>query len=224
MFPWVSVWLSPRSTIRQVVSENPCRALWWLASIYGFSSLLNAFQSMMLGDMIPVLGILILAALLSPLMGYVFFSIWSAAISFTGKWLKGQGTYVQVRAAYAWSCVPLLLNIPLWLILAFFFGRSFFANFAETHLLTQSEVSLLFLVLILRITAAIWSLVLYINMLAEVQSFSILRSIGNILLSTILVSVVFLLIGLGISALVHGTPEPAKSVFQFFQDNSLRYL
>ncbi|HEY4255418.1 MAG TPA: hypothetical protein VGM34_03620, partial [Chlamydiales bacterium] len=83
MNPWVSVWLSPKATIRQIVAENPNRSIWLLSSVYGFSSLLNAFQSLMLGFSLPLIGLLGLAALLSPLWGYLFFTVWGWVVSFT---------------------------------------------------------------------------------------------------------------------------------------------
>jgi hypothetical protein len=216
MNPWVSAWLSPRATIRHVVAENPNRALWWLAAVYGFSSLLNAFQSLMLGLTLPVVGILALAALLSPLWGYVFFSLWGWVVTLTGKWLKGQGHFKQVRAAYAWSCVPLLVNIPLWFLLAFYFGAPLFSNFAETHVLTSAQVSMLFLVLIIRIAAAVWSLIVYIHMLAEVQQFSILRSIGNIVIASVVIAVISLIFFYVLGSVV----QPSANVVL----NSLRML
>jgi hypothetical protein len=224
MNPWVSVWLSPRATIRQVVAENPNRSLWWLASVYGFSSLLNGFQSLMLGFTMPLVALLLLAAVLSPIWGYLFFTIWGGIVSFTGKWLKGAGTFKEVRAAYSWSCVPLIANIPLWIMLSFFFGQALFANFAQTQILTQGQVSFLFLVLIIRIGAAIWSLILYINMLAEVQAFSVLRAIGNILISGLILAGASFLFFYALAFLFQATPDQTKTVFQLFQDNSLRYL
>jgi hypothetical protein len=116
------------------------------------------------------------------------------------------------------------LNIPLWLLLAFFFGQALFANFAQTQVLTGGQVSFLFLVLIVRIGAAIWSLVLYINMLAEVQLFSVLRSIGNILVAGLIMAGAILLFSYALAFLCQGSMDQTKTVFQFFQDNSLRYL
>lgn len=189
--PWLSIWMSPRETIARVVSENPNRSIWWLAFIYGFSSLLNLFQSMTLGKGMGVWGILILAVILAAIYGYVSFSIWSWVVTWTGKLFKGQGTYKTIRASYAWSCVPLILNIPLWLLMVALFGHQLFLNLPDAYLLSGWKVFVLFVVLIAKVILAIWSLVIYINALAEVQKYSVVRSILNMLVAGIVLGIIF---------------------------------
>ena len=192
--PWKTIWTEPRATIASVVSQNPNRHLWWLSSIYGFSSLLNTFQSILLGATVSLPGIFLLAIVFAPLWGYICFSVWSWVVSFTGKWLKGVGTFQQVRAAYAWSVVPLLANIPLWFVLAAVFGQQLFTNFSDSTVVTNGQVALLFAILLVRIGATVWSIVIYINALAQVQQFTILRAIGNILLAGLIFAVAAYLI------------------------------
>jgi hypothetical protein len=194
--PWVSVWTSPRVTIARIVQENPNRGLWWLAAIYGFSGLLNFLQSIFLGAQMGVIPIFLLALVIGPLWGYASFSVWSAVVWWTGKWIKGTAHFKAVRAAYAWSCVPFIINIVLWVVMAALFGRLLFMNFAEGYAFTQGEVIFLFFILLARIAVGIWSLVIYLNALAEVQNFSVLRAIGNVLIAAVLMGVVFWLISL----------------------------
>jgi hypothetical protein len=192
--PWITIWTRPRATIARIVSENPNRSFWWLASIYGFCSLLNLFQSMALGNAITPLGLLILAIILSPIYGYLSFSIWSWFVRIVGKWFKGQGSFQSIRAAYAWSCVPILINIPLWLLMVILFDHQLFTNFPNAEQLPNSMMTLLFVILIFKVVLAIWSLVIYLNALAEVQHYSILRAILNIIVAgVILTAVVFVL-------------------------------
>lgn len=192
--PWLSIWLSPRATIARVVAENPNRSIWWLAFIYGFSSLLNLFQSMALGKSMGVWGILILAIIIAAIYGYVSFSIWSWFVTWVGKLFKGQGTFKTIRASYAWSCVPLILNIPLWLLMVAMFGHQLFLNLPDAHLLSGGKVFVLFLVLIAKVILAIWSLVIYINALAEVQKYSVIRAILNIVVAAVIVGIIFFIL------------------------------
>jgi hypothetical protein len=201
------------------VAENPNQSLWWLAAIYGFSSLLNTFQSMMLGFKVSLLGIFLLAAVFSPLWGYISISIWSWVVSLTGKWIKGVGEFKAVRAAYAWSCVPLIANIPLWFILAFLFGQQLFVNFSDSQALSQAQVALLFLILLIRIVAAIWSIVIYLNALAEVQRFTILRAISNVIIAGLLVGIAAYLILMITSATI-GTSFGPRTIFELISNGS----
>jgi len=189
--PWISVWTQPRATIREIVAVNPNRSLWLLAAIYGFSSILSTFQSLYIGHQIGVVEILFIALLLSPIWGYIGFSIWSFFVYYIGKLFKGAGNFKEVRAAYAWSCPPLIVNAVLWVLLMATFGRELFMNVPETQGLTKLEVVVLFLVLLARLVTTIWSLVIYINTLSEVQKFSVWKSVGNIFVSAVCVGVIF---------------------------------
>lgn len=191
--PWISIWTHPRETIAKIVSENPNRSLWLLAAIYGFCSLLNLSQSLALGASLNTLAILFLTIVLSPLYGWVSFAIWSGFVLITGKLFKGQGNFQTIRAAYAWSCVPLAVNIPLWLLMLLIFQGAVFVNFPDAANLNYFQICVLFAVMVGKVILAIWSLVIFINGLAEVQKYSVLKSIFNIILAAIVLGILFFL-------------------------------
>lgn len=206
---WTSIWVRPRATISQVVAQNPNRHLWLLASIYGFQGLLNAFQSFLLGNSFGLIPIFLLAIVFSPLWGYASFAVWSWLVMWTGRLFKGAGKFEEIRAAYAWSCVPMIVNIPLWIILAALFGSSLFANYGGAGSMGTGLVALLYLIILIRMTVAIWSIVIYLNALAEVQRFSILRAIGNALIAAFLVAIAYFLIFSAIAYVWGGSAEVA---------------
>jgi hypothetical protein len=192
--PWLSIWTSPKATIRRVVSENPDKSLWLLAAIYGFCSVLNTFQSASLGQAMGTAGLLFLALVLAPFWGWLCFSVWSLFVTWTGKWFKGQGSFKSIRAAYAWSCIPIALNIPLWLLMVALFGHQLFLNFPDAHLLPNGLIALLFTISIVKVVLAVWSLVIYLNALAEVQNFSVVRAILNAAVAAlVMIAILFIL-------------------------------
>lgn len=215
------MWVKPRETIRQIVAEDPNKSIWVLGAIYGFSSLMNSFQSAALGTNLSLFPILLVALVLSPFWGYAFFSIWGWMISLTGKLFKGQGTFKEVRAAYAWSCVPLMINIPLWILLVFLFGNQLFLNFPDEQIMVQTAPALaLFVVLLGKLTASIWSIVLYLNALAAVQKFSILRAIGNVLVAGLLSVVLVWILWVLLFMLLGAPVEQSRAAFQIWNDGS----
>lgn len=184
--PWIAIWTKPRETITSIVATNPNRSIWALAAVFGFSSLLNLFQSGSLAANIAPLAIFIIAAILSPFWGYFIFSLWSYILLISGKIFRGRGNYKTVRAAYAWSNVPLVLNIPIWILMGLMFGKELFSNSLDGHPMTSGAISVLFVLLIGKIVLSIWSLVIFVNTLSAVQQYSILRSIGNIVVGAII--------------------------------------
>jgi len=209
MNPWLTMWTRPRATIRAIVTENPNRSLWLLAAIYGFSGILNAFQTAELGSRFPAWALVLIAMIFSPLWGYVLFSLWGWLVSVAGKLLKGEGSFGAVRAAYAWSCVPLAVNVVLWLLLVMVMGRQIFQNFVDSHLMSQAQILILFVLLIGKMAFVIWAIVLYLNALAEVQKFSILRAIGNVIIAGVMAGVILAIIYSLVMGLVHirGVPS-----------------
>ncbi|HSX37403.1 MAG TPA: Yip1 family protein [Chlamydiales bacterium] len=199
---WIKIWTEPRKTISKIVSKDPNQNLWILAWIYGFLSLLNGSQSLLLGDYVHFALILVLSILIAPFWGMLIFSVWSWVVQGIGKILKGQGNFSSIRAAFAWSCVPLIINIFLWMLLLFIFDSSLF----QTPQM-GGGMGLLIFILIAKLIVIIWSLVIYINALAEVQQFSIARSIINILISWIVVGAAIALIWIGIGFLVSSPPS-----------------
>jgi len=192
--PWLTIWTQPRATIARIVAVNPNQSLWLLAGIYGFCSLMNMFQSMALGSALGPVGIVILAIVLAPFWGWLNFSIWSVFVTWVGKWFRGMGTFKTIRSAYAWSCVPIVLNIPLWLLMVVLFGQQLFLNFPDAHLLPQGQMMLLFAILIVKVVLAIWSLVIYLNALAEVQKFSVLRAILNVVVAGLIFALIMFVV------------------------------
>ncbi len=220
--PWLTIWTKPRATIARIVETNPNRSLWWLAAIYGFCSLMNLFQSMALGATMGTGVILLVAIILSPFWGWLSFTIWSAFVAWVGKWFKGQGSFKAVRAAYAWSCVPIIVNIPLWLLMAVLFGHQLFLNYPEAHLLPNSLVTLLFVILVVKVALAVWSLVIYLNALAEVQKFSVIRAILNIIVAGV-VLMLLLFVLWWILAYIGGDIQSSPTAF-FEGANSIETL
>lgn len=205
--PWRSIWFNPRSTIRNIVHENPNRSLWLLAFVLGLTSLFNGFQSFPIALRVGLIPMFAIALLLAALWGYLIFAVWSWAVLLTGKLFKGKATFMAARAAYAWSCVPLLGNVCLWLVLVSFFGSILFFGPQPNLVLSGSTVTLLFFLLIGKVVLSIWSIVIYLQALAEVQSYSVLRAIGNVILAAIFLGILFA-IPLFLLALIGGGGAP----------------
>jgi hypothetical protein len=185
--PWISIWTHPRATIARIVLENPNRSLWLLAAIYGFSSVMNTFQSMAWGNSMGTIQLLLLAIVIAPFWGWVNFSLWSLVVFWVGRLFKGAGHFTTIRAAYSWSSVPLALNIPIWLLMIAIFGHQLFLNFPDAPTLPNGLMFFLFSTLVIKVVLAVWSLVIYLNALAQVQSFSMVKAIFNVVLSGVVV-------------------------------------
>ncbi len=175
--PWISMWTRPKPTIRSIVQVNPNQGLWLLASLYalvcGFFT--ANFYSWGLNN--AFLPVFIPLLILSPLLGWAWFSFDAWIIQQIGVWLKGRASFVAVRASVAWSKVPYLLSLFMWAVLILMQPDTVFIQYASGPVTVF--ISLISLIV------NIWSLLLLIEAVREVQSFSIGRAVCNIFLSLI---------------------------------------
>jgi hypothetical protein len=187
--PWLTMWTRPRETIKAVVHYNPDHHFFLLSGIYGFAMLLQAAQNFSLGQtMLPGL-ILLIALILAVPIGWLSFSVVGCLILWCGKWIGGKGNFKQIRAALAWANITNIVNILMWLLLLTSFGGSvFFSGFPSTPMVGQDLVIVL-IVFIVQLVATIWSIVLLLKALGEVQGFSAWKALLNVILPLIIIFV-----------------------------------
>ncbi len=184
--PWVTMWTKPTQTIRDIVKKNPSMHLMALSAIYGFPVVVHGAQFLSLGESLPTWLILVIVVLLSPLIGFIGISFWSLLIKWTGSWIGGKANYKNVRAAVAWSNVPNLVNVLLWILLAFTIGSTLFSPASNTGEVTIGIARIVTMIFAVQVIISVWSFVIFVMALAEVQGFSALRALGNILIPCLL--------------------------------------
>ena len=194
--PWLSILTKPRQTIKAVVEFNANYHLLLLSILYGFSAILGIAQRFKAGEKLDFMSIIIPAIILAPVWGYIIFSVSAWFVYITGKILKGKAKYRHIRAAIAWSNVPSIVSCILWGFLIFSFGGNLFGNFATKETFTTGQVWSIFSVMFVMLIVSIWSLVIYINALAEVQKISIMKAILNIIMAAVVVLIITFLIAL----------------------------
>lgn len=189
--PWRTMWTKPRDTIKTVTKTDPNYRLWWLAGFYGFPMLLNLAQNFSLSEKLSPLFVVIGAIILSAFVGMIGFQITSALMLWTGRWLGGAADFLEIRAAVAWSNVTNIATCLLWILLIALFGSDLFLrSFPEGLVAVPSALAVMrSFILVGMSVLSIWSFVLLVISLAEVQKFSIWRAIGNIILPYVIVSI-----------------------------------
>ena len=130
MNPWVSMWTRPRTTIQQIVDENPEHYVWVLAALAGIGRVLDRASIRNMGDRVEFPLILLLALVAGPIGGLVSLYIGSALIRWTGNWMSGKASSGEVRTAVAWSSLPMVVGLLLWVLQLAIFGQEMFT--AET--------------------------------------------------------------------------------------------
>ena len=177
--PWIAIWFSPKETLRAIVDYDAKYRFVLMSFIYGFLWMLSMSQTLSLGHYYGAITITVASLVLAVPVGYILMSLSTLFFHLVGKVFKGQGTFMQVRAAIAFANIPAVVTIATWIILMFAYGdRLFMADKGKL----DASFGLLDAMLIVQLLIGVWSFVILLCGVAEVQRFSIYRAIGSFLL------------------------------------------
>lgn len=190
--PITHIWLHPRETIRHVAGHDPEYGVLPLTLLAGASS---ASLELMTGagDMGP--GPAVSALLFAgPLWGLAALYVGGWLLALVGGGLGGRAAAVDIRAAIAWSNVPVIFGAAVaWLVLALVPGG--------LAMLPQAVL----------LGSMVWGYGILAASLAAVQHFSLRRAIGSMAAVAVLVAVVPLAILPGIDGLLPDGLEAGAS-------------
>ena len=198
--PWLSMWTRPRATMRQILDTNPRRWVHRLAILSGIVGAIGGhfpdhppFPHFDPGKM---LAMKIVAGICAGLLGLYIgsFMVWM-----TGRWIGGQGNFVQVRAATAWPNVLTLWGGLLWIPLIAYLGMDAF-NLNPESLLEDSVGRLLFApIFAIGFVIVVWRFFVFLKCLAEAHRFSAWQALGAAVIGIVLLVIPFaILIGVGL--------------------------
>ncbi len=196
--PWTSIWTRPRETIREIVFSNPTRSVLLLTALAGFSTALDNASIASMGDRLDLVMIFGIVAIVGPIGGIIGLYIGAALLRWMGMWIGGAASSMDIRAAMAWSNVPIIWALLLWIPKFFLFGRELFTS--DTPKIDASE-RLIYSFLgfgVIEVLVSIWALIIFLKCLGEVQGFSAWKALGNTLLAGLapIVLIVITLFGL----------------------------
>ncbi len=192
------MWTKPRATIQQIVDSNPGRLVLILAAISGFSQALDRASMKSFGDRWEWLVIFLLSAIIGPIVGIISLYVGSALIRWTGTWVGGNASSQNIRAAWAWSSVPIIWALILWIPELALFGQELFTSEAPIIAAAPPLAWLRVGFSVIEMSIGIWAFVVFLKCLGQVQGFSAWKALGNVAFAVIVVVIAILVIILGI--------------------------
>ncbi len=148
--------------------------------------------------------IFLVALIAGPIGGLISLYVGGALIRWTGRYLGGSASPENIRAAIAWSGVPVIWSLILYVPGLALFGQELFTS--ETPRIdASSSLMLIYMVFsLIEVIIGIWALVVFLKSLGQVQGFSAWKALGNIILSVLVIVIPLVSIVLGITALIQG--------------------
>lgn len=187
--PWFSIWTQPRDTIQQIVDEDPKHMVLLLAILPTLIQWFCFVGISILNGMPLAIVPLAINLVVGLIFSIVFLYINGAVTRWTGKGLGGQASSVNIRAAMAWSMVP-----GIWILSFVFLSIDLLSllDLAGFQLEGWIDIISYFVPIgyaVIGIAAVLWSIIIYLKMLSQVQGFSIWKALRNMLMSGLILAV-----------------------------------
>ena len=128
LVPWVSIWTRPRASLRQVLDGDPRRAVFRLAALGGVAGALKLASTSGFGESHAASIVLAVCLPGGAVGGILLLFVLTSLVGVAGRWLGGQGHMPEVMAALAWSYVPAIWGLALWLPRAALLGEETFQS------------------------------------------------------------------------------------------------
>lgn len=178
--PWVTIWSSPRATIRRIVFVNPRYQVIFIAGLSGALSALETRWSQPppagSGAVAAWPVIVISSVVFWAIASIIGLYINGALFKWAGAVLGGTATYAEVRAALAWAQVPVMVALAIGILSILLGTGAPMVPFEGPQHGTSASVSLLHGIF------GIWSFILTLKCVGEVHRFSVWRALAALVL------------------------------------------
>jgi hypothetical protein len=196
--PWATIWTRPRATIRRIVDIDVGYQVTFLAILSGALIWLERrWSNPSTAAAFPML--VVFAVIVGAVAGIIELYVNGALLKWAGSALGGVGSYAEVRAALAWSRVPIIVAVSIG-VLAILLGTG--SPMLGDEDFSSPGTSILFV----HGALVLWGFVVMLKCIGEVHRFSVWRALGSlglvVLGIAIAVVAVILLFG-GIGRMIH---------------------
>ncbi len=186
------VLFKPRDTYNFLVGQNYQKWVLILILLGGISGVLGDTSSEGYGDNLPIYGVILVSIIMGVLFGWLGYYLYALMLSWTGSWLKGEADSDRLLLVIAYAQIPIIFTIVLFILQLCIYQSSEF-TYDEIVQLELGQRSLLIVLIALELILSVWSMVLAVIGVSVAQDFSILKSILNLILPSIVVGIPIIL-------------------------------
>lgn len=188
------IWTSPRKVFRFIDTYRYSRHVTLLLVLGGIVRGFDRASQRNMGDTHSIEAIIGISVFGGALFGWISYYIYAALLSFSGKWLKGKGSTKSLVRMLAYASVPAIAGLILLIPQIAVYGNEVFKADGDTYSGGIVSNILFYGSLVGQIALWLWSLVLIVIGLSEVQKFSIGKAILNLLLPVLFIGVPLVLL------------------------------
>ena len=189
---FTKIWMSPRQVFKFINQNGYTKFSTILLILGGITGALNSASTRNMGDIMPLWSVLIVCLIGGGVFGWLYFYIYAVLLSWTGKWMKGVGTTKSLFRMISYALIPSLLVLFTFILRIVLIGNEEFQRNVDVFDSGFLITALFSFSLFVEIVTGVWTLVILVIGISEVQKLSIGKSIVNLILPMVLLIMVFI--------------------------------
>tara|TARA_R110002051_G_scaffold324618_1_gene422721 strand:+ start:1434 stop:2090 length:657 start_codon:yes stop_codon:yes gene_type:complete len=191
---FTKIWTSPRAVIKYINDNKYEKFVAILLILAGIARAFDRASNKDMGDTYSLWTIIGICVVLGGSLGWIAFYIYAYLVSWTGKWLKANGDQKSILRVLAYAMIPIIVALLLVIPQIGIYGIEVFKS--DGDITSAGLVPNIFFYgsMILELVLAIWTLVLCVVGISEVQKLSKGNAILNLLLPVLIIAVPILLL------------------------------
>lgn len=186
---FIKIWTSPREVFKYINDNKYDKFVHILLVLAGIAKSFDKASENDMGDNLPLLAVIAFCVFLGGLFGWISYFIYAALLRWTGKWLNGKGDTESLLRMISHAMIPSICVLVLLIPQILLFGNGIFKSELDAY---GGEIFLtivLYSSIILEMILGIWTLVIFVIGLSEIQKLSIGKSILNMILPVLIIIV-----------------------------------
>ncbi len=196
--PYLSIWRKPRATIQQIIDVDPRHKFHQLVLFSAFLGAINMAMEQIDKGVSEVIEGLLFGIILAPIILYLVVYVGAVILKWAGRLIGGAGTEQNIRYALIWavltSQIASLIFNPAYIL---------FEVFDSTSEIINLTVQVFAAVLgIVGIVMYLWSMVIGLKILGQVQGFSAWKALMNYLVIIAAIVIPFVVLAIAIPNLI----------------------
>ena len=147
-----------------------------------------------MGDNLSLWGIIAFCVIVGGLFGWISYYIYASLISWTGRWFEGKANTQSILRVLAYSLFPSVLILILLIVEIAIYGNTLFQSDNDISNTGLINNIVYYGLLLCEVVLGIWSFVLSVIGISQIQKFSIWKALLNLLLPALLFISIILVI------------------------------
>ncbi|MFA6581835.1 MAG: Yip1 family protein [Paludibacter sp.] len=181
------IWTSPRLVLKYINDKEYGEYVNILLVLAGILNVFDRAITKNFGDNMPLWGVIFICIAAGALLGWLSFYIYAALVSWTGGLLHGEGDTESILRIMSYAKIPVIFVLVLLAVKIVAYGNALFQSDVTLEYSDWADNLFLFGFGALSLILNVWTIVLTVIGVSEVQKLSIWKSVLNLILPILII-------------------------------------